>query len=58
MSRNVLIALVLIAMAVVVMILNTGEISLNLVIRPIRVAASLIYLAFTAFGVLIGVLLK
>jgi len=58
MSKNVLIALLLIALAVVIMIFTKGDSPVNLVFTAIKPAASLVYLCFTALGVTIGVLLK
>lgn len=58
MSKNVLIALLLIALSVVVMIFNTGREPLDLVVTSIRASASLVYLSFMALGVVIGILLK
>jgi len=58
MSKNVLIALLLIALAVVVMIFNTGRESVDLIVTTVRASASLVYLFFLAVGVTIGILLK
>lgn len=60
MSRNVLIALVLIALTVIVLLVNGGEtVSLNLLVTQLRrVSASMVLLAFTGIGVLIGLLLR
>jgi hypothetical protein len=58
MSKNVMIALLLIALSVVVMIFTKGDAPVNLLFATIKPAASLVYLCFTALGVTIGVLLK
>ncbi len=58
MSKNVLIALLLMALAVVVMILNRGTVSLDLVFGVVKPYASLVYLSFMSLGVVIGILLK
>ncbi|MEI6562693.1 MAG: hypothetical protein WCO42_00135 [bacterium] len=58
MNKNVLIALLLIALSVVVMIFTKGSAPVDLVVTDIKPAASLVYLCFTALGVTIGVLLK
>lgn len=58
MSKNVLIALILIALSVLVMIFNTSSITIELVFTSVRTAASLAYLFFVVVGVVIGVLLK
>jgi hypothetical protein len=58
MSKNVLIALVLIALAVVVLIFSRDQVEVSLIFTKVRAIASLVYLAFIALGVVIGVLLK
>ena len=58
MSRNVVIALVLIALSVIVLIFNTQRVDVNLIFSTFHWAASLVYLAFITLGVIIGVLLK
>ena len=58
MSKNVLIALILIALAVVVMILTKGFAPVNLIFTEVKAAASLVYLCFIGLGVTIGILLK
>lgn len=59
MTRNVLIALLLIAVATIIMILSRDtEVTLNFVFTRIRAWASLVYLSFITLGVVIGVLLK
>jgi hypothetical protein len=58
MSKNVIIALVLIALSVIVLIFSRDRVTVNLVVMQIRAVASLVYLCFIALGVIIGVLLK
>ncbi len=58
MSRNVLIALLLIIVSVLVMIFNNGPVSVDLLFTTVRAYAGLAYLSFTVVGVVIGVLLK
>lgn len=58
MSKNVLIALLLIALSVLVMIFTKGFAPVDLVFTEFKAAASLVYLCFTGIGVTIGILLK
>lgn len=58
MSRNVLIALLLMALSVLVMIFNHDRTPLNLLFMDVKPFASLVYLCFTGVGVVIGVLLN
>ncbi len=58
MSRKILVALVLIALGVIVMLLNTDPISLKLVGTSLRLAAAFAYLGFTILGIVVGLLLK
>lgn len=58
MSRNVLIALVLLALSVVVMIFNHNLVSIDLLVTTIKPYASVAYLSFLTVGVIIGILLK
>ncbi|MEI7880213.1 MAG: hypothetical protein WCI95_04985 [bacterium] len=58
MTKNVLVALLLIALSVVIMIFTKGDSPVNLIFMVIKPAASLVYLCFIALGVTIGVLLK
>lgn len=58
MSKNVLIALILIALATLVLIFSRDRVTVSLVFTEIRAAASLVYLFFICLGVTIGVLLK
>jgi hypothetical protein len=58
MSRNVLIALLLLALSVVVMIVNHSTVTVDLLVTTIRPYASLVYLSFMSLGVVVGILLK
>lgn len=58
MSKNVLVALILMALSVLVMIFTKGDAPVNLIFTIIKPAAALVYLCFMALGVTIGVLLK
>jgi hypothetical protein len=60
MSRNVIIALIIMALVAVLLIFNTNvRVDINLVYDTIKsVRASLVYLAFVVIGVLVGILLK
>ncbi len=60
MSKNLIIAMILIALTVVVLLLNargTATVELG-VMDGIKASAAMIYLGFTAIGVVIGVLLR
>ena len=58
MTKNVSIALILIALSIIVLIFSRDTVTVNFVFTQVRAMASLVYLGFIAFGVLIGVLLK
>lgn len=58
MNRNVLIALILIALSVVVLIFSRDQVEVSLIFTKVKAIASLVYLSFIALGVVIGVLLK
>lgn len=58
MSKNVLIALILIALATIVLIFSRDRVTVSLVFTEVRAVASLVYLFFIGLGVTIGVLLK
>jgi hypothetical protein len=58
MSKNVLIALILIALAALVLIFSRDRVTVSLIFTEIRAVASLVYLFFICLGVTIGVLLK
>ena len=58
MNKNMLTALVLIALSVIVMIMNRGDVPLNILGLHIRAMFSFVILGFVGVGVAIGVLLK
>lgn len=59
MSRNLMIALILIAITVIVLLFNnSGTISVDLVVTSMSAAKAMVLLAFTAVGVIIGLLLR
>ncbi len=59
MSRNLLIALILIALTVLVLLFNnTGNVSVNLLVTSVRATSALVFLGFTAVGVIIGLMLR
>ncbi len=58
MNKNVVTALVLIALVVVVLIMTRGDTSVNLIVAKISASTSFVLLSFTGIGTLIGLLLK
>lgn len=58
MSKKQIFALVLIGLCAIIFILNRGSVSVHLLFAQIDAMKSLVFLAFTAIGVAIGVLLK
>ena len=58
MSRNLVIALLLIALLIVLFIFNGGKVDVNLLAVKVPMMKSLAFLMFAAIGVVIGVLLK
>ena len=58
MSKKQIFALVLIGLCAIIFILNRGSVSVHLLVTQINAMKSLVFLAFTAIGVAIGVLLK
>jgi hypothetical protein len=58
MSKRLLWALLLIAATVFVLVTNHGAITLNLAGFDVRTSMSVAFLAFSAVGVAIGMLLK
>ena len=59
MSRNLMIALILIAITVIVLLFNnSGKISVDLIVTSVSAAKAMVLLAFTAAGVIIGLLLR
>lgn len=58
MNRNTIWALVILAVVVVILIVNRGSVSVDLLLTTITLQKSFAFLGFTAVGVLVGVLLK
>lgn len=59
MSKNVVIALVLMGLAIVVLLITQDKVDINLLgYKMDNVRASFAYLGWVVFGVLIGALLK
>lgn len=59
MSKRLLWALILIALVVIVLILNTGDrVAINLWFSEPRMIASVAFFIFTGVGVVIGLLLR
>lgn len=59
MSRNLMIALILIALTVIVLLFNnSGRLSVDMVVTTVTAAKAMVLLAFTAVGVIIGLLLR
>ena len=58
MTKKLLIALILIGLSVIVLVMNRGTVDVNLIVTSVNGIKSLVFLTFTAVGVVIGVLLK
>lgn len=58
MKKNMVWALLLLALVVIVLLLNRGSVSLDIGVTQVSMAKSFAFLGFTAMGLLIGVLLK
>ena len=58
MSKNILYALIIMAIAVVILIFNKGDVDVNLLITRVTGLKSIVFLVFMGVGVAIGVLLK
>lgn len=58
MSKKLIWALVLIALSALVLIFNRQDVDVNLLFMKAEAMASIVFLAFIAVGVAIGVLLK
>jgi uncharacterized integral membrane protein len=58
MTKKMIVALILLGLSVVVMVMNRGRVDVDLIITSVNGIKSLVFLGFTAMGVLIGVLLK
>jgi hypothetical protein len=58
MTKKLLVALILIGVSVIVLVMNRGTVDVNLIVTSVSGIKSLVFFAFTALGVVIGVLLK
>lgn len=58
MTKKLLLALILIGLTVLVLVFNNESVSVNLLVSEIKGHKALVFFAFTAVGVVIGVLLK
>ncbi len=59
MSKHVVIALLILALAIIVLIITKDRVDLNLLVHKVDdVRASFVYFGWMAIGVLIGALLK
>lgn len=58
MTKKLLFALILIGLTVLVLVFNSGSVSVNLLLTQVSGHKSLVFFVFTAVGVVIGVLLK
>jgi hypothetical protein len=58
MTRKLLIALILIGLTVIILLFNRGSVGVDLIVTSVSGIKSLVFLAFTAIGVVIGILLK
>ncbi len=58
MSRNLVVALVLIAFLVLLFIFNRGQVEVDLLVTKIKTLKSIVFLSFAGVGIVIGILLK
>jgi len=58
MNRNLVIALVLIALLVILFIFNRGQVEVDLLVTRFEAMKSVVFLCFVGVGVIIGILLK
>ena len=58
MNKGLLCALIILALVVVVLLFQKGNVEVNLLFGTIDRLKSLVFLAFTGIGVTIGVLVK
>lgn len=58
MNKRLLYALAIIGITVVVLLFNDGKTTVDLILTEIKTLKSMIFLAFAAIGVIIGVLLR
>jgi hypothetical protein len=58
MNKGLLFALIILALAVIVLLFQKGDVKVDLLFGQIEGLKSLVFLAFTGVGVAIGVLVK
>ncbi len=58
MTRKLMWALIIIAVVVLVLIFNKGDVDVNLIVTRISALKALVFLSFVVVGVAIGILLK
>ena len=58
MNRNSIVALILIALLILLFIFNRGTVDVHLLVGEVKTLKALVFLAFSAVGVAIGLLLK
>ena len=58
MTRKLMWALIIIAVVVLVLIFNKGDVDVNLIVTSISALKALVFLSFVIVGVAIGILLK
>lgn len=58
MTKRIVGLLALIGLCVIVLLLNGGQVRIDLLVCSIRTSAAFVHLAFIAAGVAIGLLLK
>jgi len=58
MKKGLMFALIILAVTVVVLLFQKGSVDVNLLFGSVDKLKSLVFLAFTAIGVIIGVLVK
>lgn len=58
MSKSKRTGLILVGLVALIAVLNHGSVNLHLIVTTVRIAESLLILACTAVGVIIGLLLK
>mgnify|MGYP006278357867 CR=1 FL=1 len=59
MTKQILYALILIGLVIIVLLFNSNDTTtVNLIFDKVRFMSSLVFLAFTAIGVVVGVLIK
>lgn len=59
MTKQILYALILIGLVIIVLLFNSNDTTtVNLIFDKVRFMSSLVFLVFTAIGVVVGVLIK